>query len=328
MEQSVPDALDVQEFTSVHTATLPNGLRVEYALHGHDEAPQKVVLVMGLAAEKEAWTSFVTAFFCVPNTLNTFQLATVDNRGVGGTDAPKGRYSTSSMAQDVLLLMDHLQWNTFHIAGVRFVLLSRPLSWMPACSMGGMISQEVAYAAPTRVRSLTLMVSTPGFTEAPWPRWTQISAYLSLIGNFFNPTLHARTQTMLKVLYPDEYMENVAVGSALYTIHSTRIKTSRVRTRGLIGQYAAVLSHRMPRSRLAKIKDAEIPVLIIGGGKDRLLPSSHSEALGCHLDSPHTTIVVIQGGGHGIFTQFRTDVTNAFVQHMTRSDRSMLFSKY
>ncbi|RHY11795.1 hypothetical protein DYB36_010987, partial [Aphanomyces astaci] len=304
VEHSVADALDVQEYSSIHTTVLPSGLCVEYALHGHPEAPEKLVLVMGLAAEKEAWSAFVTAFFRVSGNLKRFQIVAMDNRGVGGTDAPnEWMYSTSSMAQDVLMLTEHLQWPSFHLAGV---------------SMGGMISQELAHAAPSRVLSLTLLVSSPGFREAPWPGWAQISAYLSLIGNLFKRTLHARTMTMLRVLYPVEYLENPTVTSSLYTIHSSRLKASRLRLRGLLGQYAAVLGHRMTRQRLGEIKAASIPVLIIDGGKDRLLPSSHSSTLGLRLHGTHTTTVVIAESGHGIFAQYRTDVVGALMRHICR----------
>jgi pimeloyl-ACP methyl ester carboxylesterase len=54
------------------------------------------------------------------------------------------------MAQDVLDLLDHLQWTQVRSVNVVGI------------SMGGMISLELAKAAPERISSLTLISTTSG----------------------------------------------------------------------------------------------------------------------------------------------------------------------
>lgn len=73
-----------------------------------------------------------------------------DNRGMGESDKPVGRYSTSSMAEDLIEVIDHVGWTgprELHAIGV---------------SMGGMIAQELAYIIPERVASLTLVSTASG----------------------------------------------------------------------------------------------------------------------------------------------------------------------
>jgi pimeloyl-ACP methyl ester carboxylesterase len=55
-----------------------------------------------------------------------------DNRGIGSSDKPILRYTTSEMARDVIELLDHVGWTeprSVHVVAI---------------SMGGMIAQELA----------------------------------------------------------------------------------------------------------------------------------------------------------------------------------------
>jgi pimeloyl-ACP methyl ester carboxylesterase len=59
----------------------------------------------------------------------------MDNRGLGESDKPLMRYSTSEMAKDVKEVLDHAGWSKprdFHVIGI---------------SMGGMIAQELVSRA-------------------------------------------------------------------------------------------------------------------------------------------------------------------------------------
>ncbi|KAG8777701.1 hypothetical protein FRC16_004064 [Serendipita sp. 398] len=110
----------------------------------HGTGPEKVVLIMGLNTTSFAWGGQV------PYLAKTHSVLVLDNRGVGNSDTPKGPYTTTAMADDVIALLDYIGWNKgreLHIVGV---------------SLGGMISQELSLKIPERILSLSLVVTKAG----------------------------------------------------------------------------------------------------------------------------------------------------------------------
>jgi 3-oxoadipate enol-lactonase len=114
-----------------------NGQTLYYEVHGEGEP---LLCVMGLSADTLAWALQVPAFAASHRTV------IFDNRDVGQSSMVDGPYEIADMAKDTLALADALELDSFHLLGV---------------SMGGAISQEVALAAPERVRTLTLAVTFP-----------------------------------------------------------------------------------------------------------------------------------------------------------------------
>jgi pimeloyl-ACP methyl ester carboxylesterase len=117
---AVADVINAREqfFKLVEHATVKDGCRLAYSLHGSSEAPHKVVLICGLSMAKEDFLPMIYGL-----TLKApaeVQVLSFDNRGLGGSDAPWNGYSSQLMAQDALDLLDHLQWETPHIIGYRY----------------------------------------------------------------------------------------------------------------------------------------------------------------------------------------------------------------
>lgn len=140
-----------------------NGITIEYDEHGDPDAPA-LLLVMGLGGQLVGWPlPFVEQLAAA----GPFRVIRYDNRDVGLStkiDAPtptlrqsiaavisrrfaKSTYLLSDMAKDGIGLLDHLGIARAHVLGI---------------SMGGMIVQTMAIEHPTRVASLTSIMSNTG----------------------------------------------------------------------------------------------------------------------------------------------------------------------
>jgi len=84
---------------------------------------------MGLGGQKTAWQRQTKDFGHTK--ASKYSSLVFDNRGLGESDKPLMRYSTSEMARDIVELLDHVGWTaqrSVHVIGI---------------SMGGMIAQEL-----------------------------------------------------------------------------------------------------------------------------------------------------------------------------------------
>lgn len=75
---------------------------------------------MGLGSMKSAWQRQTRDFGHTKGSKYTCLL--IDNRGIGESDKPLMRYSTSEMAKDIIEVLDHLSWTQerqLHIVGIR-----------------------------------------------------------------------------------------------------------------------------------------------------------------------------------------------------------------
>ena len=100
-----------------------------------------LVLIQGVGVGRWGWEPVADRL------ARRFQVITIDNRGIGASDAPPGHYSTRMMADDVLAVLDDAGIQQASVVGT---------------SLGGMIAQELALAHPDRVDKLVLVATIPG----------------------------------------------------------------------------------------------------------------------------------------------------------------------
>lgn len=139
-----------------------------------------VLLIMGLGMQLVAWPPQMVQALVDAG----YRVIRMDNRDIGLSQhfnklgkpnllwaslkyklgfASKAPYSLSDMAQDAIGVLDTLKIKYAHVVGV---------------SMGGMIAQRVAIAAPKRVLSLTSIMSSSGARGLPQARPEVLRALL------------------------------------------------------------------------------------------------------------------------------------------------------
>ncbi len=135
------------------TATTRDGITLHYTLHGDARPKQpRAVLVHSLAMAGTVWDA-------VGGRLATSAaVLTYDCRGHGRSTRQHGPYRLAMFAQDLADLLDHLGWDSVHLAGA---------------SMGGNVSLRFATLFPARVSSLSLVDTTAWYGPEAAERWEQ-----------------------------------------------------------------------------------------------------------------------------------------------------------
>jgi 3-oxoadipate enol-lactonase len=113
-----------------------NGINLYFELHGPENAP---VLVLNNGLIMNAATSWV---FQTSSLASHYRLLQYDCRGQGQSDHPKDPYSMEQHADDLAALLEALEVESAHIAGI---------------SYGGEVAQAFALKYPNMVRSFILI---------------------------------------------------------------------------------------------------------------------------------------------------------------------------
>ncbi|KAJ3210372.1 hypothetical protein HDU67_005364 [Dinochytrium kinnereticum] len=254
-------------------------IKLYYEVHG--SGPTKLFFIMGLNVAMQSWDFQYDYFGSLPQ----YTAVAFDNRGVGHSDAPVGRYTTSEMAKDAYDLLMWLGWKTdVHVVGV---------------SMGGMIAQELALLAPELIGSLTLTSSHAGYSLPP------SSAIYNIPKLLMMRDLQSKLQGMRDLLFPPEWLmeeskkqPGVTNGDVIMKVMIARSARSRVQQpAGAIGQLMAVMTHYVSPTRLKQIANLNIPTIVCTGTWDNLIHPSNSDYMAKVLN---TTVKYFQGGGHAI----------------------------
>ncbi|MEM9197420.1 MAG: alpha/beta hydrolase [Pseudomonadota bacterium] len=253
-----------------------NGIAIEVETHGGAQgpaAPEAVLLIRGLGSQLIHWPQALIDGLVSAG----FHVVVFDNRDTGLSEkmdaAPD--YRLSDMAADALGVLDALGIARAHVFGI---------------SMGGMIVQQLALTASARLLSATIVMSSSlveGLSERdpvvtakllerpPGARAAYIEHSLAADRFWDNPG------------FPfDEAQRRALIGRAFDRCHCPD---------GVARQYRAIMASAGWAARLPEIR---LPVMVIHGARDRLLPVDHGRDIATRV--PASEWVEIAGMGHDL----------------------------
>ena len=254
-------------------------LVLHYDLRGPERAPV-VMFGNSLGSNLHLWDAQIDA-------LADYRLLRFDARGHGLSDAPPvpndgAGYTMQLLGSDALALLDALGIERVHFCGL---------------SIGGMIGQVVAAAAPQRISSLTL--SSTGNRIGPPANWqaridtVRKGGVAALAGpvleRWFTPRLHAEAPTLVR------------------GFHNMLVRTP---PDGYIGCACALRD-----ADLESIdRSITAPTQVLVGDGDTATPPELGEALSTAI--PGAQFTVIPGGAHILNVERAAEFNAALVQFL------------
>jgi pimeloyl-ACP methyl ester carboxylesterase len=277
---------------------LANGLQIEVDITEPNDrlgAPangQTVMLIMGLGMQLIAWPPTIVE----PLAAAGYRVLRFDNRDIGLSQhfdhlgrpnlvwasikhklglSVKPPYTLSDMASDALGVLDALKLREVHVVGV---------------SMGGMIAQRLALLAPSRVQTLTSIMSSSGARGLP-----QAAAHVGR-------ALIARPASLAREAVIDHGVKLFKlIGSPGFPTDEPtlrqRIGAGIDRSFHPVGSQRQIMAIVADR-RADLLHTIKSPTLVIHGQDDPLVPLANGEDTARRI--PGAQMVRIPGMGHDL----------------------------
>ena len=290
-----------------------NSITLAYDSFG-DETAETILLIAGLGTQMIRWTSP----FCRELETRGYRVVRFDNRDTGCSThftehgamdfaalasalsegrQPELAYTLDDMASDALGLLDALSIRRAHIVGR---------------SMGGMIAQIMASEHPSRVLSVTSIMSATGNPSMPSAKPDVMTMMvrpapdpaLDMAGFLDHGVAFAQC-----IAGPDHPFDEQACRALLWE------EVQRGRAPGGFGrQLAAMVLAGDRRSRLAAIT---APTLVVHGTEDPLFPAACGEDTAASI--PGAEMMLIARMGHDLPPSLYRAIADAIERTARRS---------
>lgn len=257
-----------------------------------DPADQAVLLVHGASASMLWWE----AELCERLADRGRYVIRYDQRDTGrSTSYPPGKpgYSMRDLAADAVELLDALGIDRAHVVGL---------------SMSGGIALVLGVDYPERVRSVTFVSASTGADDLPPP-----SADMPRL---VRPDLTDQAAVEEYVVRSIE-----AEAGRYFDEDAARdlVRRDMARARDFEASLTNHYAMEFDGPRHGGFGDLSMPVLVVHGDLDPLLPLAHGEAI--RDAAPGASLTVLKGAGHGVPAALWDDFVDALAQHTARNGR-------
>jgi len=286
-----------------------NNIEIEYETIG-DPISKPLLLIAGLGSQMFAWSDEMCEIFANRG----FFVIRFDNRDVGLStkfgdaglpnfveisaayargEIPEVPYSLEDMAGDAVGVLDALNIDKAHICGA---------------SMGGMIAQVLSYKYPSRVLTLTLIMSTTGNPDLPQSK-------PEIMAQFFAPVPSEREAFIEEMVKRGRLIH----GTFTYDEDVSREYMAREFDRsyypeGITRQLAAMAVPGNLKPKLAEIK---APTLVIHGKEDPLNSVEAGKDIATSIAGAE--LLILDGMGHSFPREVIPHIVNALVANSNKN---------
>ncbi|MFX1390009.1 MAG: alpha/beta fold hydrolase [Promethearchaeota archaeon] len=245
-----------------------NDVNLYYEIHGEGFP---LLMIQGLSENVYWWDKPM-----IEKLSKHFKTVFFDNRGVGRSDELEGEITVERMAMDALGVMDGLNIDQAHIFGH---------------SLGGMVAQDIALKFPERVKKLVLCSTSCGGPKAEMP-----SIETQKILRKFSMRKHTRelTEEGMTHIFTKKFLDENPEFMKKKVDDILIIPTGPSTFRAQMGAWMRYNSCR-------KLKNINLPTLIMHGKRDILVPPGNCELLASKI--PNTEVAYFDENAHIIHTE-------------------------
>jgi len=295
-----------------------NGLTLEYESLGNPADPA-ILLVMGLGVQMILWPDA----FCEMLVAQGFRVVRFDNRDAGlstqldhlGTPRIglenlkyllrlplKAPYLIEDMARDTAALLDGLGLAKAHVVGA---------------SMGGMIAQNLAALAPSKLASLTSIMSTTGKRSLPPPTAGARRALLAKPAK--RGDIEGAIGRMMKLLRAIGSRTHPAEEGYLRALCERHVRR-QYNPPAIARQLMAIVASG---DRTEAVRRIKAPTLVLHGDEDPLvLPACGEEtARVIRAAGGDVTLELVRGMGHDLPVPLLPRLAQSIASHCQRASR-------
>jgi pimeloyl-ACP methyl ester carboxylesterase len=199
-----------------------------------------------------------------------FDCVVFDNRGIGNSAEVSEPFTIADLAADAVAVMDAAGLETAHVLGI---------------SMGGMTAQELALAAPERLRTLTLGCTYPGGPGSSLIDPEDAGPLLEAFGS-------GDPDRIFKAAYEVNLSPGFRAEESHYADFTAMAGALPARQATVQLQIQAISGHDV-QSRLAAIA---APTLVIHGTEDKMIPVANGQLIASLI--PDARLEILDGVGH------------------------------